>query len=160
MIKVLKDFKETEEFLSELAEILNKFDSEAVRLKVLEWALRKWNPSRTYKGKFFPPLTQRVSFLMRKKFSSSQVPENHRDRLSRLRSSSGRPAPSKMLDQLIDDGFFKEHHTVHQVVGYCEEKYAYAYIVQDFSAPLGRAVKSGKLSRVVSEDNHNEYFIA
>ena len=75
------------------------------------------------------------------------------------KSKNERPGPSKMLEQLVDEGFFAQPHPIGDVVSYCKEQHNLEYKTTDISGILMRMVKKGRLSRHTNEEkNQFEYF--
>jgi hypothetical protein len=151
------EFEETKKRLSELAVVINEFKSEAVQLRVLEWVFEEWNGSSGIKDSPKPPAAKKAP-AKRKKLPTSGTPDVQGDKVSRPRSSGGRPGPLKMINRLISEGFFKNHQTISKITEYCKEKYAYIYEIANFSPALGRAIRAGKLSREKNQDSQYEYF--
>ena len=151
------EFEETKKSLSELAAVINEFRSEAVQLRVLEWVFGEWDASSGTKDLYRPPVAKKAP-ARRKKVSPGGAPDDQSEKTSRSRSSGGRPGPGKMIDRLISEGFFKNRQTISKITEYCKEKSAYIYDVTDFSPTLGRAIRTGKLSREKNQDNQYEYF--
>lgn len=76
----------------------------------------------------------------------------------KARSTSGRPGPGAMIDQLIAKGFFKKRRVMKDIIEYCKNNLAYTYKTKDVAVALGRAVRSEKLKRQKNQNGRFEYF--
>jgi len=75
------------------------------------------------------------------------------------KGKNDRPGPSKMLDQLVEEGFFAQPRPIGEVVSYCKEQHNLEYKTTDISGILMRMVKKSRLSRHTNEEkNQFEYF--
>lgn len=73
------------------------------------------------------------------------------------RSTNGRPAQRKLLEDLISEGYFDEPKTVGDVIDYVKQNLAYTYKATDLSTPLVRMVRSKQLKRRTNDDSQFEY---
>jgi RNA polymerase subunit RPABC4/transcription elongation factor Spt4 len=73
-------------------------------------------------------------------------------------SKSGRLGPGAMLDRLISEGYFNHRHTVRDIILHCGSRYSYHYKNSDFTAPLTRLLRAGKLNRELNSEGQYEYF--
>ena len=75
------------------------------------------------------------------------------------KGKNDRPGPSKMLDQLVTEGYFSQPRPIGDVVSYCKEQHNLEYKTTDISGILMRMVKKNRLSRHTNSDkNQFEYF--
>lgn len=159
---MIKNFDKVKLQLSELAEVLNKFNSEAVQLKVVELLLggtEKETP--TAKPERVTETAEVVTTEKRrrpgrppKKVKEEKKPK---ERAPRKRISD-RPGPSTILKQLMETDFFDEKRTIGDIVNYCQNTFNYAYKSTDLSGTLAKLAKDGVLSRDKNpESNQFEY---
>jgi hypothetical protein len=74
-----------------------------------------------------------------------------------LTTTSGRPGPGAMINNLIEEGFFEQVRDIAEAVGYCKETKVQVYKNNEISVSLNRAVKAGKLKREKQEDGQYGY---
>lgn len=73
------------------------------------------------------------------------------------RSTNGRPAQRKLLETLIDEGFFDDPKTVGDIIQYVKDNLAYTYKATDLSTPLVRMVRNKQLKRSTNGESQFEY---
>ncbi len=73
------------------------------------------------------------------------------------RRSDGRPGPGAVLDNLIEQGFFKERKTINDIISYCKDDLTYSYSRKELSVGLIRCIRNNKLKREKNANNHYEY---
>lgn len=150
-----KQFHELKRQLAELSETVNKFESEAVQLRIVELL---FDQARDEPG-----------------FSEKQSPDYRPGPTSgyadwpAATSSGGRPgrprktAPSASgavaaLAKLTDSDFFQERRTIGDIVKKCEQDAGVRYKSNAFSGPLSRYAASGILKRDKNADGKFEYY--
>jgi hypothetical protein len=75
------------------------------------------------------------------------------------RSKSDNPGPSKVLDDLVNEGFFAVSRSIGDVTSYCKNVKNLVVKTTDISGILMRMVKRNRLSREINvERNQYEYF--
>jgi hypothetical protein len=160
---MIKNFDKVKLQLNELAEVLNKFNSEAVQLKVVELLLGGTEketpaakPEKATEGAAEAVATEKRSRPGRppKKVKEEKKPK---ERAPRKRITD-RPGPSTILKQLMETDFFNQKRTIGDIVNYCQDTLNYAYKSTDLSGTLAKLAKDGVLSREKNpESNQFEY---
>lgn len=84
--------------------------------------------------------------------------KKHKAKRKKARSTSRRPGPGAMIDQLIEKDFFKKRRLMKNIIEYCKNNLAHKYKVSDFSPTLGRCIRNQKLKREKNKDGQFEYF--
>lgn len=130
--------------VTELADLLNAFKSEAVQLRLLE-ALLQAGVLENVKAVPTPKPQTRVRRAAKKEKSGTPA------------RTTGRVGGMAMLADLITGGFFGQKRKIGDIVDHCEHNLARKYKQTDFSGPLARAVRDAKLTRSKDADGQYEY---
>jgi len=154
---MIKNFEEVKKQLADLSDVINKFKSEQVQLKIVELVFKGASAS--------PDVELHPS-------QDDQAPQRRKRRRS---ASSGEPGPDagngkkragskakgsgvvSTLDQLIGDGYFAKPRTIGAIVEHCRDSLVRPFKPSDVSGPLGRFVRDKKLSRSKNTDGQFEY---
>lgn len=149
-----KQFQELKQQLAELSDTINKFESEAVQLRIIELlfqqvgALQFGEPNdATYE--VGPARSTRTRRRDTSRTSGAE------------RSGGATPSASgavAALSDLIESDFFQEKRTIGDIVRKCEENFNVRYKSNAFSGPLSRYAKKGILKREKNEDGNYVYF--
>jgi hypothetical protein len=147
---MIKNFEEVKSQLAELSEVVNKFKSEAVQLRIVELV---------FSGATLPDGDNTAHHATRKGSKNKRAAvtdsaEGKGD--SKRKRSAGSTGPKTTLEQFIGEGFFNEKRTIGAVVEHCKIK-ARNFKSNELSGPLGRLVRENQLSRTTSAENQYEY---
>ncbi|EKF43376.1 hypothetical protein NA8A_05073 [Nitratireductor indicus C115] len=146
---MIKDFDMLKQQLAELAEAVNKFESEAVQLRVVELVLEK-APRKDigFSEESFSHYVAApdLSGLMRN------------GRLRKTKPSESARGAVAALNDLIESDFFSEPRTIGDIVSHCEEARGAQYKSNAFSGPLSRHARSGVLAREKNADGNFVYY--
>ena len=153
---MIKNFNEIKGQLRELAEIINSFKSEAVQLRLVEMVFEATESHDSSK------LANGDEGSDDRKGSRRRAPRVSRKASKQTDSGSakakaGRTGGKAMLDRLLGEGFFKKPITINRLVEHCAHNVALKYKQSDFSGPLGRLTRDGKLKRTKNADKQYEY---
>ncbi|WP_156966354.1 hypothetical protein [Algiphilus aromaticivorans] len=148
---MFNNFETTKQQLSELAEVVNKFKSEAVQLKLLEllFDASPNNDDDQGAAQSAPKPKKRA----RKKPASTKSAAKP-DKGAKRSSSYG---PATILTKLYNEGFFSKPKTITEICEHSGTKLARNIKPNEISGKLGRMVRSGELSREKNSDNQYEY---
>lgn len=149
---MIEKFADMKGPLSELATVLNKFNSEAVQLRLLDLVFGKED---TVVG---TPSTNR----------SEAAPKPPRRRSSKTRKEAGKPHEKKRkvssgsgaratLTQLLETPLFNKAQTINSIIEHCKHNLARTFKPNEFSGSLARMVRSGELTRKKNADKQYEY---
>ncbi len=97
------------------------------------------------------------SLSAQSKQRSSGRKEQEKKERPRSGSPKGRPGPSAVMNELIENGFFKKPKTLGEIVDHCQISLAYTFKTSDFTAPLARYVHDKKLQRNKNDKEQYEY---
>lgn len=158
---MINDFETVKLQLGQLAEVVNKFTSEAVQLRIVEIVLG---------DKRHSPATAEVSS---EKEADQQAPKRKARRKSRTvkkdltngseeapevnRSRRSGKSPLLTLTDLATSGFFSQPRTISDIADHCREKLVLKFKSSDLSPALGRLVKNGTLDRAKNAEGQYEY---
>jgi hypothetical protein len=154
---MIKNFDEIKRQLSELAPAINSFKSEAVQLRVVELIFRGGAQDSEPDAADTDGETSSASSPRRGRRRKSVEPATANGEAKSRPKTVGRPGGLSMLGQLFNDGFFKKPHTIVDIIGHCRTNLAMQYKQPEFSGPLIRFVRDGKLKRVKNKDHQYEY---
>ncbi|WP_274424589.1 hypothetical protein [Chelativorans sp. YIM 93263] len=146
-------FRELKQQLVELSETINRFESEAVQLRIVEL--------------FFEERAQHLGHLSEGEAVSyvsgpgqlgragERAPRSSRKQAAKGPSASGAVA---VLEKLVASDFFEEKRTIRDVVWASEERFGAQYRANAFSGPLSRYARKGELKREKNAEGKYVYF--
>lgn len=148
---MINNFDAIKAQLKELAAVINSFKSEAVQLRLVELVFGTQNAERESDS------TQHKRTKRRRgKGLKDHAVEAEKSGATRTRGSR-HPGGKATLDRLYEEGFFKKAKTIKQLVEHCQNNLALKYKQSDFSGPLARLTRDGKLKRAKNADKQYEY---
>ena len=145
---MIKNFDVIKEQLRELAGVINTFKSEAVQLRLIELVFEAADGGGS---------TPDAEKPRRRKAQAKAAPAANKEGAAAKSRGSRRPGGKNTLDRLRGEGFFKKPKTIKQLVEHCDHNLALKYRQSDFSGPLGRLTRDGKLKRTKNADKQYEY---
>ena len=150
---MFKDFETTKIHLNELAEIINKFKSEAVQLRLIELLFEGSTAARTATTAQEAPHQEEK----RKRKKRSRSPSKELDATNaKKRTSSGSGAVATLI-KTFEEGYFKQPRTIGDICKHCETNLARRIKPNEISGKLGRMVRSRQLSRTKNADSQYVY---
>ena len=152
---MIKNFDEIKSQLAELAPIINSFKSESVQLRIVELIFKSVNTTETDLGETSADETGGDTQPPRKARKRSSEAKPSLNSQKRKVTGSG-PIPT--LTELIEEGFFAKRQTLNQILEHCKSTKARLFRPNQFSGPLGRLVRDGKLKRQQNSENQYEYW--
>lgn len=150
---MIKNFDVIKEQLKELAGVINSFKSEAVQLRLIELVFEAAERDPDSESSGDAPGNEGGQ----RRKARKQAAKSPAAAANPKGKGSGRPGGKAMLDRLHGEGFFKRPKTIKQLVEHCEHNLAFKYKQSDFSGPLGRLTRDGKLKRTKNADKQYEY---
>ncbi|RFZ90539.1 hypothetical protein D0C36_22430 [Mucilaginibacter conchicola] len=131
--------------LTELAEVVNSFQSEAVQVKVVERLLDEMIEAE--KGE------AEGSEVFNKRGRRAAGGEHDDDANNRKK-----PGATKVLNQLLTSDYFRTPHSISAIAEYCREKFNSDFKTSELSGILLKLSKENKLRRERNNDsNRFEY---
>jgi hypothetical protein len=151
-----KQFDELKKQLNELSETLNRFESEAVQLRIVELLFKQQNVdglSENANGYRAGPGFQGVDWIGER----GELLHRGRPRRGRTTAPSASGAVAALND-LLNGDFFNERRTIGDIVKKCETDLGMRYKSNAFSGPLSRYAKNGVLQREKNDEGKFVYF--
>ncbi|MDB5129936.1 hypothetical protein [Mucilaginibacter sp.] len=136
--------------LTEIAEVVNSFQSEAVQVRVVD------------------RLLDEIMEIERVDTAEGSEIFNNRNRRLRVANDTenyqtqGRkkPGATKVLNQLLLSDYFKTPHSISSIASYCKEKFDSEFKTSELSGILLKLAKENKLKRERSNENNRfEYVV-
>lgn len=153
---MFKDFEITKAHLTELAEIINKFKSEAVQLRLVELIVAGAGLAQ---GTAAPQqeIAPAAKTTKSKRKSRTKAPPKADDGTSaKKRTSSGAGAVATLV-KIFEEGYFKQPRSIGDICAHCEVNLARRIKPNEISGKLGRMVRNRELSRTKNSDNQYVY---
>lgn len=152
---MFKNFEETKSHLTELAEIINKFKSEAVQLRLVDLifnsqVVRATTPAAP---ESIPPAGRSKPKRKPRAKSSSKKEDGES---TKKRASSGDGAVATLV-KIYEEGYFKQPRSIGDICSHCEINLARRIKPNEISGKLGRMVRDRELSRTKNSDNQYVY---
>jgi uncharacterized protein YggL (DUF469 family) len=137
--------------LTEIAEVVNSFQSEAVQVRVVDRLLDEIME------------TERVEtegseiFNKRGRISRAETDESN----GHAQAAHGRkkPGATKVLNQLLSSDFFKKPHSISSIADYCKAKFDSDFKTSELSGILLKLAKENKLRRERSHENNRFEYV-
>lgn len=155
-LPMIKNFEEFKKQINELADLINKFKSEAVQLKIVE-LIFKGAEIRPDGGETDTESTgtRTITRKKRRKTTASSTSKEQPAKKPPATRAKGRGA-KVTLEEFIQAGFFNQKRTIGNVVEHCETS-AQNFKANELSGPLRRLVQESKLVRSKNADGQYEY---
>jgi len=161
-----KNFQELKRQLAELSETINRFESEAVQLRIVELLFNQTGGAKSVFEESAEAYEPGPSRSRRSESAEKPRPAAARARKQQQpRSSSGGgdslPSASgavAALAKLVDSDYFNKKRTIGDIVKQCQQEYGVQYKSNAFSGPLSRLAKKGALKREKSSEGNYVYF--
>ncbi|KFB09714.1 hypothetical protein [Nitratireductor basaltis] len=153
-----KQFDELKKQLNELSETLNRFESEAVQLRIVELLFKQQDgDGLSENGSVYQagPGAQGIEWIG----DRGDILHRGRPRRGRKTAPSASGAVAALSD-LLKGEFFNERRTIGDIVKRCETELGMRYKSNAFSGPLSRYAKSGVLLREKNDEGKFVYFKA
>jgi hypothetical protein len=136
--------------LTEIAEVVNSFQSEAVQVRVVDRLLDEIME------------TERVETEGSEIFNSKRERRHKNgDEVDTGRTAAGRkkPGATKVLNQLLASDYFKTPHSISSIAEYCKENFDSDFKTSELSGILLKLAKENKLKRERSNDNNRFEYV-
>jgi hypothetical protein len=154
---MLKDFDLIKSQLGELANIINKFKSEAVQLRIVELVFQGRTPSKDEIVRVPVAQVDETKRKKRKVSSGKKVVSATANGTNPKKKASGGTGAVSTLVKVYGEGFFKAPRTIKDIMAHCETNLARRIKANEISGKLARLVRTGELKRVKNSDNQYEY---
>jgi cysteinyl-tRNA synthetase len=143
-----KHIEKLKKQLTEIAEVVNAFKSEAVQLKVVDKLL-------DVLVDFDKADIEGADFLIKKVYKKTDETENYPFALGRKK-----PGATKVLNQLLGSDFFHTARSISSIAEYCKENFDSDFKTSELSGILLKLANEHKLKRERSKDNNRFEYVA
>lgn len=158
---MIQDFDEVKRQLSELSEVINRFNSEAVQLRIVEliFGIDQPDTDESVPQPEAPSKSRRRKKRNSKTSKSETTGATETDAASQRGRKNGGSAKGavSILSDLVDGDFFKSNKTINDIVSYCDQSLARRFKASAFSGALARMTRNGILERQKNADGQYEY---
>jgi hypothetical protein len=151
---MLKDLEAIKSQLAELADIINKFKSEAVQLRIVDLVLMGQSPSPERDES---DSTDRRPSGRRRNRGAKRTRTQVADNGSPKKKAAGGDGAVATLVKAYQEGFFKSPRTINDILEHFETNFARRIKANEISGKLARMVRSGDLKRAKNADGQYEY---
>lgn len=154
---MFKDFETTKSHLTDLAEIINKFKSEAVQLRLVELVFSSagFVPSAASQQEVIQTGTPTKPKIKRKSRPKSSLKTDDVPSVKK-RTLSGGGAVATLV-KIFEEGYFRQPRSIGDICSHCETNLARRFKTNEISGKLGRMVRDRQLSRTKNADNQYTY---
>lgn len=153
---MIENFESVKKQLSQLAEVINLFKSEAVQLRIIELVLGQSEDTIEPNGEV-KKVRRKSAARRRKSASTPKHDVEDGSGSARKNKAAGSKGAQATLTQLLAGTFFDKPKTIGEIVEHCKHNLALSLKASDFSGKLARAIRDGKLTRKKNSDNQYEY---
>ncbi|MBB5395553.1 MULTISPECIES: hypothetical protein [unclassified Mucilaginibacter] len=133
--------------LTEIAEVVNSFQSEAVQVRVVDRLLDEIME------------TERVDTEGTEIFNKRGRRPSRGNEVNELTQSRKKPGATKVLNQLLSSDYFKTPHSISSIADYCKEKFDSDFKTSELSGILLKLAKENKLKRERSNENNRFEYV-
>lgn len=158
---MIQDFDEIKRQLSELSEVLNKFNSEAVQLRIVEliFGIDQSDAGESAAPPESPSKRRGRKRRVSKPSKGETTGAVETDTATQRGRKSGGSAKGAVtiLNDLVEGDFFKSNKTINEIVLYCDQSLARRFKASAFSGALARLTRNGVLERQKNADGQYEY---
>lgn len=152
---MIDNFEEVKNQLRELADVINKFTSEAVQLRIIELVLGGSSNASgaesesTENEDINPPRRKRAKRQAKAVAKSGDA--------GKKKPAAAGKGPVSTLAKLAEGDFFDSPQSIKSIIEHCEVNLARKIKQTDISGKLARMVRDGVLKRAKNADGQYEY---
>jgi len=153
---MIDNFEEKKSQLDALSKVLNKFNSEAVQLRILDHLFGSADLDRVQIQHSTKEVTRKAA--PKKKTGKPRQSSSKGSNSSSTKSK--KDGPKGVIEQLISEGYFTERRSIGDVREYCKINLARNFKTTDLSPAFSRLIKDRVLAREKNTESKNyEYFV-
>lgn len=149
---MFKDFDTAKKQLAELADVINKFKSDAVQLRLVDLLFGQAEANEDDSAA--PELHERPRRRSKSVKQSVAAGGGGPDRKKKAVTGNGAVAT---LLKVYQSGYFKQGRTIGDICGHCKNNMAKGIKPNEISGKLGRMVHDGELARTKNKDGQYVY---
>ena len=134
--------------LSEIAEVVNSFQSEAVQVKIVERLLDEMMDTERGEAE--------GAEIFNKRSRRTKTINREEDEAQYNRK---KPGATKILNQLLAGNYFNTPHSISAIADYCKENFDSDFKTSELSGILLKLAKENKLKRERSNENNRFEYV-
>ncbi len=143
-----KHIEKLKKQLTEIAEVVNSFQSEAVQVRVVDWLLVAMVDIEKADN-------EGLEILSRRGYKQKADDEGNYPPVR----STKRPGATKVLNQLLNTDFFDTPHSISSIATYCKDNFDTDFKTSELSGILLKLANEGKLKRQRSNENNRFEYV-
>ena len=136
--------------LTEIAEVVNSFQSEAVQVRVVDRLLDEIMETEKVDAEGAEIFNKKVYRSKNGTDDDHHQPEHGRKK----------PGATKVLNQLLSSDFFTTPHSISSIADYCKNTFSSDFKTSELSGILLKLAKENKLKRERSNENNRFEYVA
>ncbi|WP_374949749.1 hypothetical protein [Mucilaginibacter sp.] len=136
--------------LTEIAEVVNSFQSEAVQVRVVDRLLDEIMETEKVETE--------GSEIFNKRSRRTRTGNEDDNRPSE--PGRKKPGATKVLNQLLASDFFTQPHSISAIADYCKDNFDSDFKTSELSGILLKLAKENKLKRERSNENNRFEYVA
>jgi len=156
----MNDLDELQKRLKAISDVVNAFKSESVQLRVVEVLLGQLGISGNTSTQASPtPKVKRRRSTNKTLKTESKTTAATKEKEQKKKPSRGTSSPGAYatINQLLNDGFFKNPQSIGAIVSHCGTSKGHHYKANECSPALLRLLRDNKLTRKKNKDGQYEY---
>jgi hypothetical protein len=156
---MMNDLDELQKRLKAIADVVNAFKSESVQLRVVEVLLGQLgiSSSAPIQASLTPQVKRRRSTNKTPKTKSDTAATKEDEQKKKPSRGTSSPGAFAMINQLLNDGFFKSPQSIGAIVSHCGTSKGHHYKANECSPGLLRLLRDNKLTRKKNKEGQYEY---
>lgn len=153
---MIDNFEEKKSQLDALSKVLNKFDSEAVQLRILD---HLFGNADVVDGHIQGSNTEVARKTASKRKARKPKPSSSQSKTAGS-TKSKKDGPKAVIEQLITEGYFTERRSIGDVREHCKINLARNFKTTDLSPAFSRLIKDRVLAREKNNESKSyEYYV-
>jgi len=144
-----KHIEKLKKQLTEIAEVVNAFKSEAVQLKIVDRLL-------DVLVDFDKADAESADFLIKKINKRTDIDNDDPP----FDNGKKKPGATKVLNQLLSTDFFNTARSISSIADYCKDNFGSDFKTSELSGILLKLANENKLKRERSRDNNRFEYVA
>ncbi|MDH5510592.1 MAG: hypothetical protein OEZ32_09595 [Nitrospinota bacterium] len=149
--------KEKFKVISELSTLLNKFNSEAAQLRILDKILPELFGSETVVEQKDSGKPGKKSGRKKPNLKKGKSSPDVTKKKVGTKGQKGRPGQKELLMILVADGYFDKPRTSKEVVDHIKHNLAHTFTVSELTSTFARLTRDKVLSRARNESGQYKY---
>jgi hypothetical protein len=142
-----KHIEKLKKQLTEIADVVNSFKSEAVQLKIIDRLL-------DVLVEFDKADSEHLEYSNKKEYKRAGLGEGYPEEVRK------KPGATKVLNQLLNSDFFTSPRSISAIADYCKDHFDSDFKTSELSGILLKMANENKLKRERSVENNRFEYVA